>query len=94
MAIAPRIQTRGNRLDKMQREPWPAGATFSIQGVALLFGKKPQTIYNLLWQRAPEFSRPKYAQMSLRGSGDRRLYRVLTEDDVRVFRLIYSVRVK
>lgn len=94
MAISPRGQRGGKRLDTIQREPWPEGATFSIQGVALLFGKKPQTIYNLLWLRAKEFSRPKYAQMSLRGRGDRRLYRVLTEDDLRVLRTIYSVRVK
>jgi hypothetical protein len=87
----PHEHPRGNRLDK--RQPFPEGETFTVRAMALRFHRSPKRIYNLLWERAREFSTPQYYQVYL-GQGDRRRYRLLTEFDMRVFRGIFATRVK
>ena len=78
---------------QMPRQPFPEGETYTVRAVALRFHRSPKRIYNLLWARARDFSAPQYFQVYL-GRGDRRLYRVLTEFDMQVFRTIFPTRVK
>ncbi len=93
MAATPRRHKRGKGLDTMTKQPFPEGETFTVRAVALRFHRSQKRIYNLLSARASEFSAPQYFQVYL-GRGDRRLYRVLTEFDMQVFRVIFPTRVK
>jgi hypothetical protein len=91
--MTPRLVRSANGRQLKTTEAWPEGATYTIQATALLFGKKPRTIYNVLNENAARLSRPKYRQL-YRHKQDHRLYRILTEADIVVIRQVFCVRVK
>lgn len=88
------IQRANKGLDSIYtKQQRPDGVMWTIHSVALLVGRSERTIYNMLSLHADRFGDPMYEKLYL-GHGDQRLYRVLSEADMRVIRELWPVYVK
>lgn len=73
----------------LTKKPRPAGVLYTIEAAAVMFRRRPRTIYDLLSVHAARFDAPMYEQVA-----SRRLERVLSAADIRVFRTLFPVYVK
>lgn len=71
------------------KRPRPAGMLYTIEAAAVMFHRRPRTIYDLLSVHAERFDTPMYEQ-----AASRRLHRVLSARDIKTLRLMFPIYVK
>lgn len=74
------------------KKPRPLGQLYTIEALAIMFRRRPRTIYDLLSRFAERFEDPMYEQLHFPRS--HRLYRVVSATDVQTLRKMFPIYVK